>query len=435
MTQIGPSIDLARPRPSSLVRIFDAESSDSKRTADILLVDDTAANLLALEAILDDLGQNIVKASSGQDALRYLLNHDVAVILLDVQMPGMDGFEAASWIRSRERSRHTPIVFLTAHEQTDAQFFRGYEAGAVDFLTKPFVPAILRSKVNVFVELFQKAEQIKWHAERLRQIELQEHERQLAVAKERLAHEKLYGELHIAQQIQQNLFPRSPPKTIGFEISGASWSAEATGGDYFDYIPMQDGGLTLAIGDVSGHGLGPALLMAALRAYLRAFLLTRTDVSEIVALLDAALEPDAPPGRFATLLLIRMDPVSRSIVYSSAGHLPAYVLNSEGAIKRVLHATGIPLAIDRSSSYDAVKIPPLDPGDLLLMITDGVVEATDGNGVQFGTERLLSVVRANLVQTAEAITAALHGAIAEYSRSSALEDDMTVIVVKAVAAD
>src|SRR5438552_2119529 len=98
--------------------------------ANILMVDDSPANLLALEAILGELSQNLVKAESGADALRYLMDHEVAIILMDVRMPGMDGFETAELIRRRERSRHTPIIFLTAHERSDTQLFKGYAAGA-----------------------------------------------------------------------------------------------------------------------------------------------------------------------------------------------------------------------------------------------------------------------------------------------------------------
>src|SRR2546430_5057835 len=124
--------------------------------ANILLVDDRPENLLALEAVLADLGQDLVKADSGRQALRCVLEQDFAVILLDVQMPGMDGFETATMIRERERSMHTPIVFLTATSHSDAHVFKGYAAGAVDFLSKPLVPEILRSKVMVFVELHRK---------------------------------------------------------------------------------------------------------------------------------------------------------------------------------------------------------------------------------------------------------------------------------------
>ncbi|MEH2232594.1 MAG: response regulator [Nostoc sp.] len=127
----------------------------------ILLVDDKLENLLALEAILEKLGENLVRATSGEEALRCLLHQDFAVILLDVQMPGMDGFETATLIRNRGRSRHTPIIFLTAFSTSDQMLFKGYALGAVDYLLKPLDPNILTSKVIVFVELFKKTEAVK----------------------------------------------------------------------------------------------------------------------------------------------------------------------------------------------------------------------------------------------------------------------------------
>ncbi len=138
----------------------------------LLLVDDSAENLLALEAVLESLGQELVSAHSGSEALRYLLDSDFAAILLDVKMPNMDGFETAELIRSRPRSRHIPILFLTAFRGDD-QLHRGYTLGAVDFLFKPVIPEILRSKVKVFVELSRANAALRRQAEILRDTEQQ----------------------------------------------------------------------------------------------------------------------------------------------------------------------------------------------------------------------------------------------------------------------
>ncbi|HCF29888.1 MAG TPA: hybrid sensor histidine kinase/response regulator [Cyanobacteria bacterium UBA11049] len=140
---------------------------NSAPKANILLVDDHPENLIALEAILDRLDQNLVKANSGQEALRCLLHQDFAAILLDVQMPGMDGFETATLIRQRERSRNTPIIFLTAFSTSDPFVFKGYEIGAVDYLLKPLDAGILTSKVSVFVELFKKTMEVQRQAAEL----------------------------------------------------------------------------------------------------------------------------------------------------------------------------------------------------------------------------------------------------------------------------
>ena len=137
------------------------------RPVDILLVDDHEENLLALEAILTDPSYRLVRARSGRDALREVLGRDFALILLDVAMPDLDGYETAALVRQRERSRDTPIIFLTANYRSDVHVFRGYSVGAVDYIFKPFTPEILQSKVAVFVELFIKREALKRQTEAL----------------------------------------------------------------------------------------------------------------------------------------------------------------------------------------------------------------------------------------------------------------------------
>jgi two-component system sensor histidine kinase/response regulator len=142
-------------------------SDDPAERVNILLVDDQPANLIALEAMLQGLGQNLVKASSGREALKWLLTHEFAVVLLDVKMPEMDGFETATLIRQRDKSRHTPIIFLTAADKSQTQAVRGYAVGAVDYLVKPVVPEFVRSKVAVFVELAKKTALLRRQTELL----------------------------------------------------------------------------------------------------------------------------------------------------------------------------------------------------------------------------------------------------------------------------
>jgi len=135
----------------------------------ILMVDDHPQNLIALEAVLGDMGQNLVMANSGREALKRLLDQEFALILLDVQMPGLDGYETAALAREREQSRHTPIIFLTAINQSDAQVFKGYSTGAVDYMFKPFAPEVLKAKVSAFVDLHKSTQEVKRQAELLLQ--------------------------------------------------------------------------------------------------------------------------------------------------------------------------------------------------------------------------------------------------------------------------
>jgi len=170
----------------------EVEHAPRDERVNILLVDDRAENLLALEAILEPLGERTVRAHSGDEALKCLLTEDFAVILLDVQMPGLNGFETAELIKSRDRTRYIPIIFLTAISKDEAYVFRGYSVGAVDYMSKPFQPDVLRSKVAVFVDLYRKQRQLKdqerlLHEAAVRQIEL-EHRARFLAQEARTAH-------------------------------------------------------------------------------------------------------------------------------------------------------------------------------------------------------------------------------------------------------
>ena len=166
----------------------------------ILLVDDQPANLVALKAILESLGHDLVTADSGAAALKELLQRDFAAILLDARMPGLDGYETAALIRQRERSAHTPIIFLTADASDRADTLRAYDQGAVDFLGKPFEPKILRAKVAIFISLYLQGEQLKQQAESLREQEQAAIRGEAARDQERAHVERLENEQRAAEQ-------------------------------------------------------------------------------------------------------------------------------------------------------------------------------------------------------------------------------------------
>ena len=160
----------ARQDAAAVARAATGAPLEAAAKAKILLVDDEQKSLYALEQLLAPLGDELLTAQSGEEALRLALKHDFAVILLDVRMPGIDGFETAQMIRGRERSRLTPIIFLTAAADEMTSMFRGYEVGAVDFLMKPVVPEVLTSKVAVFVELHRKSQRLRESEEKLRRL-------------------------------------------------------------------------------------------------------------------------------------------------------------------------------------------------------------------------------------------------------------------------
>ncbi|HUS68214.1 MAG TPA: response regulator [Kofleriaceae bacterium] len=169
-------------------------------TFDILVVDDNPANLLAIEAALAGLGLNLVTAQSGPDALRQLLERDFALILLDIEMPTMNGFETARLVRGRLRTRHVPIIFVTAFTRDDREIMEGYALGAVDFLYKPIVPEVLRAKASVFVELRRRTDEVARQAELLRAAERQEHSRKLAAERQKWEQDALREQMEHERQ-------------------------------------------------------------------------------------------------------------------------------------------------------------------------------------------------------------------------------------------
>lgn len=180
----------------------------SEEKVNILIVDDRPENLIALNAILSPLNQNIVQAKSGREALKWVLNEDFAVILLDVMMPEMDGFETARLIRERQKSRTIPILFVTAMLTAESNAFQGYEVGAVDYIMKPFIPEILRAKVQVFIELFQKNLEVQRQAEKILVIEQREYENKLTETRNRMEQET--ERVRVEQQIAQSVVQHSP---------------------------------------------------------------------------------------------------------------------------------------------------------------------------------------------------------------------------------
>jgi PAS domain S-box-containing protein len=247
------------------------------------------------------------------------------------------------------------------------------------------------------------------------------------------------AEFRVARGIQQKLFPTCTPNlpgleigvgSYGFDISGASFPAEAIGGDYYDFVPLADGSLGIAIGDVSGHGVGPALLMAEARALLRAFAHTQTDVSTILGLVNRVLVPDVESDRFITLLLAKLDPRSGALVYASAGHQTGYLLDAHGNVKQTLPSTGIPLGIRSDADFPASEPISLHGGDFVLLVTDGVVEARSPDGAVFGLQRSVNMVRIYRHATARQIVDNLYHAVRAFSRDRPQYDDITATVIK-----
>ncbi len=237
-------------------------------------------------------------------------------------------------------------------------------------------------------------------------------------------------EMQYASEVQKKLYPDQPPQIEGVDISGIVFPAVATCGDYYDYLLMPDGALGLAIGDVCGHGLGPALIMAEARAYLRSLVKASFDLSQIFDTMNRELRADLEKGNFVTLLLARIDVAGRRLFYESAGHTPAYLLDRTGEVKAPMYATGPPLGMFHDSSYGMVESLTIDRGDVLVLLTDGITESEGGDGTPFGTGRTLNVIREHLDEPASQITHHVYRSVREFAKETPQRDDITIVVCK-----
>jgi PAS domain S-box-containing protein len=237
-------------------------------------------------------------------------------------------------------------------------------------------------------------------------------------------------ELIAAQSIQEHMLPRSSPSVLGYDIAGSLVPAEYAAGDYYDYLPMPDGALGVVVGDVCGHGVGPALLMASVSARLRSFVLEHSDIAAILKHVNAVLCKEIEEGRFVTLLFVRIEPASRRLTYLNLGHPSGYVIGPSGDVKGVLKRGSLPLGILPDMNLSPSDAVELQPGDLVLLITDGILEAGSPGRVLFGIERMLDVVRANRDRSAGEIIQSLHQAVFDFTGLTKPQDDLTTVVIK-----
>jgi phosphoserine phosphatase RsbU/P len=239
-------------------------------------------------------------------------------------------------------------------------------------------------------------------------------------------------QFRVAREIQQRLFPEAAPTIPGYDIAGVSHPAEATGGDYFDYLSLRNGQWGMVVADVTGHGVGPALLMAETRAYLRTLIDGQEDAGQILTRANRLLSEDVGQEYFVTLFLGCLDPASGQFDYVSAGHPPGFVFSSTGEIKRQLRRTSLPLGIMPHTTYEMDRSTRLVPGDLVLLMTDGIEEAMSPESSLFGVERAIEVVRAHQHQPAQLILEALCEAVRRFSDHTPQIDDVTALIIKAL---
>lgn len=238
-------------------------------------------------------------------------------------------------------------------------------------------------------------------------------------------------EMAMAQRIQRHLYPERFPAVPGLELAGAVVPAAATCGDYYDVLVRPDGAVLLAIGDVSGHGFGPALVMAEVRAVLRSLVDAGHGPLEVLRRLDAVLAREHDGELFVTLLLVEVTPWTRAVTYVNAGHVAGLVVNPRGEVAARFPATGPPLGLGEGRLYREAAGGTLGTGDLLVLVTDGATEAPGPDDEPFEETGVVETVRRRLDGAADEVVAAVRDAVHAYSGGRSRRDDVTVLVARA----
>lgn len=248
-----------------------------------------------------------------------------------------------------------------------------------------------------------------------------------------LAHkQRLEHDLAVARDIQQRLLPKADPQVPGYDISGWNKPADSTGGDCYDFIPLEDGGLGILLADVTGHGIGPALIAAECRALVRALASVISDPAAILVRANRVLNEDLSSGRFVTTFFGVLDPVDHVLRYLSAGHGPLLHYDVDRGRCEELSATTYPLGIVPEIESTPGKPIKMKPGDMMVLITDGFFEWADPDGEQFSIARVSALVHEHRDRPAAQIIKALHEAVTTFGRGTPQADDLTAVIVKRI---
>lgn len=254
----------------------------------------------------------------------------------------------------------------------------------------------------------------------------------LREAETRLQLDRVQHDLQTAREIQQALLPQTPPEIPGFEVAGWNKPADDTGGDFFDWFTLADGRLTIVLGDVTGHGIGPALLASACRAYARSGFATHADLLPAVAQINASIARDLDPTRFVTFAGVSCAPGSGELEVLSAGHGPILLYTAARDSFREIDSQGVPLGILPELASGPPEKIQLQKGDIFLLITDGFVEFENPTQEEFGKARLEETVRKSRALPPDQMIKALHEAVVDFSKGTPQADDLTAVLIKRV---
>jgi serine phosphatase RsbU (regulator of sigma subunit) len=369
----------------------------------ILVVDDTPANLRLLSQVLTEDGYRVRAVTSGARALESAQAAPPNLILRDIRMPEMSGFEVCERLKTDPRTRDVPVIFISALDDVEAKV-RAFHMGGVDYITKPFQIGEVLARAETHLAL-----------RRLQQ-ELQERNR------------RYERELALAAQIQASFLP--PVPTIpGWQMAARLIPSHETSGDFYDFVPLPGERWGIVVGDVADKGAGAALFMALSWSLIRTYLVEHLSApARALELVNRRILQDTLTTEFVTVFLGVLDPAAGTLSYGNAGHCPALLVRAGGDVTW-LARTGMALGVVEEAVWEESSVA-FQAGDLLVLYTDGVTEAPSPQGKLFRSHRLKSVarehIRAGPVEVLENVLAD----VMAFAAGGRLRDDIALIVLK-----
>jgi phosphoserine phosphatase RsbU/P len=373
--------------------------------ADILLVDDNPANLRLLSQILAERGHRVRAVTSGPRALASARMHAPDLVLLDIRMPDMDGYQVCRQLKAEPATTDVPILFISAlddiHDKVEA-----FSAGGQDYITKPFQVEEVVARVETHLSL-----------RRLQRRLLE-------------ANRRMERELVLAAQVQASFLPAQLPEVPGWQLAVSLLPAKHTSGDFYDAALLPDGRVGILIADVVDKGAGAALYMAMSSTLLRAAFATYPDQPERVCQeVNERLLEYAGAGQFVTVFCGLLDPATGELTYANAGHHPPLLIGPEPADEvRSLRRTGLPLGVLDDAEWEAGQVH-LGPGAALVLYTDGMTDVLNPAGDHYRIRRLVGAAtalrRAPAVEIRDSLLAAAHA----WADGQPFTDDIALLVL------
>jgi sigma-B regulation protein RsbU (phosphoserine phosphatase) len=372
----------------------------------ILLVDDTPANIHIAQAILRDEFK-IRVATSGVKALELVKIEPLpALILLDIEMPGMDGYEVCNRLKADPQTRDIPVIFLTAKTESEDET-RGFEVGAVDYVHKPFSPTVVKARVRTHLTLRATSQELA---------------RQLLT---------INNELEMARQIQLAILPRETPKIRGLEIAARYLPMSSVAGDFYDFIIVDEQHVGILVADVSGHGLPAALIASMLQVALTAQLGHASEPGRVLAGLNRALCGKFT-NHFVTAAYVFVDMEKNSISYAGAGHPPLLLWRASTRSTSEVVQNGLLLGHFPKEIYSELHLA-VGTGDKAVLYTDGILEACNPLDEMFGADRFKQCLESNHHPGAERLADSVLHELSRWSghpQGEGQKDDMTLLSIE-----